>query len=347
MDERKKRTYGYLETDPTPIPNKSVRLKKNQNSSIWRWIFVIILLPFRLIAIILRTAWAGVKNLSRRFSSLSKKTKKVFWQRVFQFSVILFLLGLIGIVGLFIWANDELPDPNNLSDRRVAESTKIYDRTGQTILYEIFADEKRTIIPLESIPKNVINGVIATEDKIFYEHHGIRPLSILRSFVFGVFTDSRIGSGASTLTQQLVKNAILTNDKTLARKLKEVILSLRLEQKFTKDQILQIYFNEIPYGSTNYGIESAAQSYFGKSSKDLTLAESATLAGLPKAPTTYLNNPNALLTRRNFVLRRMQEEGYITEEEKNQAQQETLNLQQRRNNIRAPHFVQYVQEQLV
>ncbi|MCF6276995.1 MAG: PBP1A family penicillin-binding protein [Candidatus Magasanikbacteria bacterium] len=256
--------------------------------------------------------------------------------------VFCFFLGTI----LIAWANKDLPDPDKITDRNVDQSTKIYDRTGEHLLYEIFADKKRTIVELEDIPQDLINGAIATEDTKFYEHYGVRPLSILRAVVMGVFTERRI-AGTSTLTQQLVKNAILTNERTYTRKLKEIILSLRLEQKYSKDQILKIYFNEIPYGSTNYGVESASQAYFGKHVTDLTLAESATLAGIPKAPSSYLNNTEMLKTRRNFVLQRMFDEGYISEEEKNSAQEEELLMEVRYSDIKSPHFVLYVKQKLV
>ncbi|MBI2990063.1 MAG: PBP1A family penicillin-binding protein [Candidatus Magasanikbacteria bacterium] len=244
------------------------------------------------------------------------------------------------------WISRDLPNPDKLTDRQVAQSTKIYDRTGEHLLYEIFADEKRTLVELNEIPEYLIQGVIATEDTKFYEHKGIRPLSIIRGFVYGIFTKKRVG-GSSTLTQQLVKNAILTNERTISRKIKEAILSIRLEQKYTKDQILKIYFNEIPYGSTNYGVESASQSYFGKHVSEVTLSEAATLAGLPKAPSTYLNNSEALKNRRNFVLGRMKDEGYISKEEAEQAQTEELNIKEQFTNIKAPHFVLYVRKLLV
>ncbi len=295
----------------------------------------------------LALVWATLVFLTRLVSR--KKTKKT-GPRIpvkMTFSMLLVTIGALFIVGTIytIWISRSLPDPNRLTDRHIAQSTKIYDRTGEHILYEIFTDQRRTIIDIEDIPKNVINGVIATEDTTFYQHHGIRPLSILRAFVVGTFTSKRV-AGTSTLTQQLVKNAILTDERSISRKIKEAILSLRLEQKYSKEQILKIYFNEIPYGSTNYGVEAAAQNYFGKSAKDLNLQESASLAGLPKAPSRYLRDKDALKERRNFVLRRMFEEGYITEEEKNNAQNEPVTLEQTFDNIKAPHFVLYVKEQL-
>ncbi|MBT6254262.1 PBP1A family penicillin-binding protein [Candidatus Uhrbacteria bacterium] len=275
---------------------------------------------------------------------------KVIFSRGFLGNVLLFggvcLAGGVVVLGLtFLFIGRDLPDPNALQERSIAQSTKIMDRTGEHQLFEIFIDERRTLIKLDEIPQHLVDGVIATEDTRFYEHKGIRPLSIARAVFYGVFTSKRI-SGTSTLTQQLVKNAILTDERSITRKLKEAILSVKLEQRYTKDEILQIYFNEIPYGSTNYGVEAASRSYFAKSASELSLSESAVLAGLPKAPTAYLNNPDALKTRRDFVLRRMFEEGYITEEEKNTAQADELVLERTLGEIDAPHFVFYVKQLL-
>jgi len=303
------------------------------------------LFPFRLLGML----------LIHVFRALGWVLKKIPWGAPFRkgnrkgtFKVLLtlFVLGLIGSIGVVMWASKDLPDPNKLTDRQIAQSTKIYDRTGEHVLYEVFEDQKRTLVTLDELPEYLIQGVIATEDTKFYEHHGVRPLSILRAVLYGLLPGKKI-EGTSTLTQQLVKNAILTNERRISRKLKEVILSVRLEQVYTKDQILQIYFNEIPYGSTNYGVESAAQSYFGKSASDLTLAEAATLAGLPQQPSRFINNPERLKERRNFVLRRMADEGYITDAEKTAAQAEPLNFDVSYSNIDAPHFTLYVKEKLV
>lgn len=258
------------------------------------------------------------------------------------------IFAAIFLAALTLWSVKDLPDINALGDRNIHQSTKIYDRTGTHLLHEFYTDQKRTIVEFNQLPKNLINGVIATEDKSFYTHHGVRPLSIARAIIYGLLPGHKV-AGTSTLTQQLVKNAILTNERTWFRKAREIILSLLLETKYKKDDILKIYFNEIGYGASNYGVESAAQSYFGKHVSDLTLAESATLAGMPQQPTTFLNHQDRLLERRNFVLRRMNEEGYISEAEKIAAQKEPLNL--KRNYVDstfAPHFVlQYVKESLV
>lgn len=277
----------------------------------------------------------------------STRQKSVHWKKFLQKTGYGLGISLVLLIGLVIWAGQDLPDPDRLNQRVSEQSTKMYDRTGQHLLYEIYADKKRTIVELDQIPRYLIDGVIATEDKEFYQHGGIRPLSIARSMVYGILGKGRIGGGASTLTQQLVKNAILTNERSLSRKIKELILSVWLEQKYSKDEILKIYFNEIPYGSTNYGIESAAQGYFGKHVSDLTLVEAATLAGLPQKPSIFLNNLDALKVRRNFVLQRMVEENYLTAEEAERAKAEPLTLKRELGKKLAPHFVEYVQQQLV
>lgn len=294
------------------------------------------------------------KKHQKRRARTEKKTSKsstfswnIWKKRLLIIALGLFAFGFLASTIAVAWVSRDLADIEQFDDQVIHQSTKIYDRSGEELLYEIFADEKRTVVELEDIPDNLINGLIATEDSKFYEHRGIRPLAIIRSVVYGLLGRGRIGGGASTLTQQLVKNAILTSERTVTRKLKEAILTIRLEQKYTKDQILTFYFNEIPYGSTNYGIEAAAQNYFGKSVRDLDLQESATLAGLPKQPSYYLANPEALKVRRDFVLRRMFEEGYISEEEKNSAQAMDLTLERRVSDIRAPHFVLDVKRQLV
>lgn len=312
MEDREKRRYGYVtrKSDSGQLHDRSRQKSTKNNSSLFARIF----------------------------------TRHHIWI-TFKYGVI---VSTIFLVGLTVWSIKDLPDINALGNRNIHQSTKIYDRTGTHLLHEFYTDQKRTIVEFNQLPKNLINGVIATEDKSFYNHHGVRPLSIARALIYGLLPGRRV-AGTSTLTQQLVKNAILTNERTSLRKAREMILSLLLETKYKKDEILKIYFNEIGYGASNYGVESAAQSYFGKHVSDLTLAESATLAGMPQQPTTFLNHQDRLLERRNFVLRRMNEEGYISEDEKNKAQKEPLNL--KRNYVDstfAPHFVlQYVKESLV
>lgn len=338
-----KRTYGYTETEQTPKRKKISNYSQKQEDPTW---LKLLFLPLKIVWWILKAFFIIIKFLWKKISSFRKNSnpetkQKMIWGGI-GLVVFFFIFTTISIA----WMSRNLPNPDKLTDRKVSQSTKIYDRTGEHLLYEIFTDKRRTIIEYEEIPQQLIDAVIATEDTKFYEHNGIRPLSILRAIVFGIFTSKRI-SGTSTLTQQLVKNAILTNERSVTRKIKEVILSLRLEQKYSKEQILKIYFNEIPYGSTNYGVEAAAQNYYGKSVKDLGLSELATLAGLPKAPTTYLNDKQVLRVRRDFVLKRMFDEGYISEDQKTQTQALDITLEQRFDNIKAPHFVLYVKEKLV
>lgn len=267
------------------------------------------------------------------------------------------------ILGFFVftvyaaWVSRDLPDPNVLSSRNVAQSTKIYDRTGEVLLYEIHGDEKRTLVKIEDIPDYSKWATIAIEDKEFYEHHGIYWRGLIRAVFNSVFKGQRI-QGTSTLTQQLVKNAVLTNERTIERKVREFILSLQIERRYTKDQILQLYLNEIPYGSTIYGIESASQTYFGKPAKELTLDEAALLAALPQRPeffnpygsSVFGDNRDRLVVRQHYILDLMAEQGYVEESEAVAAKEvDTLDKLQPRQigDIRAPHFVMYVRSQLV
>ncbi len=246
---------------------------------------------------------------------------------------------VLGIISLGL-------DPNKLQNRVVTESTKIYDRTGEHVLYEIFNDQKRTNVKLTDIAPLLPKAVIAVEDKYFYEHSGIRIVSILRAG-FNNLIGRRTGSGgASTLTQQLIKKTIVGDERRgfagYFRKIKEALLAKKIEKKYTKDEILALYLNEIPLGSTNYGVESAAQAYFQKSAKDLDLAESATIAGMIQAPSRYLNDLKSLQDRRDLVLRLMYDQKYITQDEEKAAQAIPLNFHAGRGLSVAPHFVQYV-----
>jgi 1A family penicillin-binding protein len=238
-----------------------------------------------------------------------------------------------------------LPSPNKLIERQVAESTKIYDREGKTILYEIHGDQKRTLVTLNQIPKSVVEATIAIEDKDFYKHGGFSVWAIFRTAVTDVLFHK--SAGGSTLTQQFVKNAILTNDKKITRKIKELILAYRIEKKFSKDEILQMYLNEIPYGSSNYGVQSASQFYFGKDVKDINLAESAVLAALPQAPSRYSPygpNKDLLMGRQQYILDQMAKQGYITQREADVAKKTEIKFQERLANITAPHFVMYIKQ---
>lgn len=261
-----------------------------------------------------------------------------------------FWLAIFLVAVLSVWAMTiEMPDFASFSQRKISQSTKIYDKTGKIILYDVHGQIKRTIIPYEQIPRHVKNATVAIEDDNFYNHFGISPLAIIRAFLINIISGD-IKQGGSTITQQLVKNTLLTHEKTLSRKIKEVILSLKVEQKFSKDEILNFYLNEIPYGSSNYGIEAASQSFFGKYARDLSLAEAAYLAALPKAPTFYSpygNHPELLEQRKNLVLKRMAELGFISNQEAEQAKkEEVVFINRGEGGLKAPHFVIYVREYL-
>ncbi len=273
----------------------------------------------------------------------------------------LIFLGL-AIIGLFAftvfaaWVSRDLPDPNSLINREVAQSTKIYDRTGTHLLYEIHGDTQRTLVKIEDIPDYAKWATISIEDKGFYQHHGVYWQGWIRAVIMSVIKGQRL-QGTSTLTQQFVKLALLSNERSFTRKVKELILSIQLEQRYTKEQILQLYFNEISYGSTIYGIESASQTYFNKSAKNLTLDEAALLAAIPQRPDYYNpygvgsngDNRERLVVRQHYILDLMAEQGYITADEAAAAKQiDTLKkLQPRRiGNISAPHFVMYIRSLL-
>ncbi len=272
-----------------------------------------------------------------------------------------FLIGLVAVfmafgfifAGIFLlWASTlTMPTVDIIEKQRSEQSTKIYDRTGEILLYDMHKDIRRTVVPLDEISDYLKNATISIEDSGFYKHHGIEPLAILRAVIRNLQKGDLFGGqGGSTITQQVVKNTVLVREKKLSRKLKEWVLAIKLEQDLSKDEILELYLNEVPYGGTKYGIEEASQGFFGKHAKDLTLVESAYLAALPQAPTYYSpygNHREALDARKNEVLRRMNELGYISEEEYKKSLNEAVEFQPFSSaSIKAPHFVFYVIDQI-
>jgi len=267
--------------------------------------------------------------------------------------IAIFVIGLISVGGVLIWVSTlEIPDLSSFEQRRILQSTKIYDRTGEVLLYDLHQDVRRTIVPFEDISYHIKNATVAIEDDQFYSHFGVDPKAIIRAALSNITAGDLLGGqGGSTITQQVIKNSILENEKRLKRKIKEAILSLKLERILTKDQILGYYLNESPYGGTIYGVEEASQAFFGKSAKDLSLPEAAYLSALPQAPTRlspYGNNKDLLDARQQLVLQRMLINGFITQEEHDEAKDVVVEFQpQAVTGIRAPHFVMYVREQLV
>lgn len=261
-----------------------------------------------------------------------------------------------GTGALLLWAASlKTPDLSSFeTGRRIPQSTKIYDRTGEVLLYDLHEDVQRTIVPFEDISRHLKNATVAIEDAEFYEHRGVKPTAIARALLNNLLVSLRLRGGntqgGSTITQQVIKKTLLVDAKQLSRKLKEWVLALKLERVMGKEQILGIYLNEIPYGGNIYGVEEAARSFFGKSAADLTLAESAYLAALPQAPTYYSphgTHKEALESRKNLVLAEMLENGFVTKEEHDEARAAAVAfLPPRKNGIIGPHFVFYVREYL-
>ena len=279
--------------------------------------------------------------------SRKNKVKSALLRELFLITV---SAGVIVLAAIAVWmASIQLPDFNNFENRAIANSTKIYDRTGKTVLYNIHDNVKRTEIPFADISPYIRQATISIEDAHFYEHYGIRPTSIIRAALANV-TSGGFSQGGSTIDQQVVKNALLTREKTISRKVKEIILSLKLDREVPKDTILQIYLNESPYGGTLYGVEEAALAYFSKHAKDVTLTEAAYLAALPQSPTYYSpygKHRDQLEKRKNLVLQRMYELGYITEAQRNASQAEVAEFKKDESNSgKALHFVMYIREYL-
>ena len=288
-------------------------------------------------------SWKARKEYSKlwKFKFLSKLSNGML------ILVIGFLLLMFGSVIFFA---TKIPSPDDLTNRDIASATKIFDRNGE-LLYDIYENENRTPIKLSDVPKYVREATIAIEDKDFYKHSGFSITGIIRS-AFDLAVNRKIAGGGSTLTQQLVKNALLTSDRSFIRKIKELILAIQVERAYTKDQILEMYLNEIPYGGTSYGIEAAANLYFGKSAKELDLAQASVLAGLPQRPSVYSpygTHPELSKQRQKEVLRRMVEDKYISSDQAKAAEQQELTYRTSQSEVgfKAPHFVLYVKAKLI
>jgi len=282
------------------------------------------------------------------FARPSRKlnSQRLLARLTFLAFVLLLALTLLGGAGLVILAKD-LPRPDRVV-RKEGFATKIYDRNGK-LIYDVFENQKRTPIQLYQVPKTLKEATVAIEDKDFYKHKGFDPKGYLRS-IYYVFIRHRL-QGGSTLTQQLVKNVLLTSERTVKRKVKEFVLALEIESKYSKDQILQMYLNEAPYGGTIWGVEEAARTYFGKSVSDLNLTQSAILAGLPQSPSRYSpfgESSKEYIGRTKDVLRRMREDGYISQEDEKKSLEELKSVQfaSQSGTLKAPHFVMYIKKLL-
>lgn len=285
----------------------------------------------------------GTKGLA-----IHKKIIKKVRTRDFSIKeIVVILVFVLLVISFYFFILKDLPLPTKLESTSTSQTSLIYDRNGK-LLYSIYDKKNQVFIPLSSIPKSVQQATIAIEDKNFYEHGAVDFRGIARAFISTVFHQQV--QGGSTLTQQLVKNSLLTQERTIPRKIKEIILAFATELIYSKKQIIEMYLNQSPYGGPAWGIEAASQTYFGKRAKDLDLAESALLAGLPQSPTKFSpfgSHPELGKERQIEVLKAMQEEGYITKEQEEKAAKENLNYKRISNSIEAPHFVLYVKDLLI
>lgn len=291
--------------------------------------------------------------LKRSGLPVPKKSRRFRWKNLLYY-FLYFVVGFALITAItFAWFAKDLPTPSKIANRKATESTKIYDRTGQILLYET-GEQKRTIVKSDQLPQNLKDATVSVEDANFYKHHGFDSKALIRVVYYKLIHKTNRITGASTITQQYVKNALLSSDRSFTRKVKELILSVELEFMFNKDEILTMYLNEIPYGNSTAGAEAASRMYYGKPAKDLTLAQATTLAAIPQSPTYYSpygTHTDKLIARKNYVLDRMVSTGKITKEEAEKTKQEDtttlgLALKPRKDTILAPHFAMYVIERV-
>jgi 1A family penicillin-binding protein len=288
----------------------------------------------------------------KHYHKIINSHKKLHLKHLLAFKIIIPLIVslalLIGIGIFFYWIIfKDLPSPSKLAGNTGSYSSQIFDRNGK-LLYTIYSDRNQTFVPLDKIPKTLQEATIAIEDKDFYKHGPIDLRGILRAAYITFLKKTQV-QGGSTLTQQLVKNGLLTQERTFTRKAKELVLSFATELSYSKNKILEMYLNQVPYGGTAYGVEAAAQTYFGKQVRDLDLAQQAYLAGLPEAPSTYSpfgSHPELGKARQEEILKKMVEQGYITKNQQQTAAAEQLKFQKISNPIQAPHFVFYIKDLL-
>ncbi|MFA5009288.1 MAG: PBP1A family penicillin-binding protein [Candidatus Paceibacterota bacterium] len=287
-----------------------------------------------------------IKNKKTELKPKPKKKRGIFYN-LFKILALFSLFIIFCGIMFFFWIIRDLPRPEVFTENKMVESTKIYDRTGEILLSDIYNEEKRTYVSLSQIPDILKNAVIATEDHRFYNHFGIDVAGIVRVIISNVKTGN--AHGASTITQQLIRSTFLTPDKKINRKIKEILLSIELDRQYSKDQILEWYLNQVPFGVNIYGAEEASMTYFKKPVQDLELQEAAMLAAIIQLPSYYSpygQHFDELIARKDFVLRRMREEGYINREQEQAAKEKEIKISKSSRKILAYHFVEYVKEQV-
>jgi membrane peptidoglycan carboxypeptidase len=306
-----------------------------------------------------RRASFGVKKKTTKFKVPKRSTyfgkrdngsnfKQKFLKPFIKYAIYGLIFVILFGATTFIYYSYKVPGKEEIRQAAHGTTTKIYDRTGEVVLYDLSGDYNKTWVPLDQIPEHVRWALISIEDDQFYSHRGFDIPALVKVFLHEAFG---IGPqrGGSTITQQLVKNTLLTSERSYWRKIKELIISYHMEKKFNKDEILEMYFNAVPYGSTAYGIEAAAHTYFGKSAEELDLAEGATLAAMLKATTYYSpygSHTDELLARKDFVLSQMVRLGYVSEEAASAAKEKELEFNKLSSSIKAPHYVLYIKELL-
>ncbi len=264
-----------------------------------------------------------------------------------KFIGILFLLGLIGVTllgMLFIYYTRDLPRPEKFSEKNTTQSTKIYDRSGAILLYEIYGEEKRNWVPFNDIPDVVKKMAVAAEDKNFYENNiGIDIEGISRSIKNFAVT-GKATMGGSTISQQLIRSTFLTNERTIERKIREIVMAIELTRRYTKDQVLEWYLNQVPFGQNSYGIGAASINYFGKPITEINIAEAATLISLIQAPSYYPQHFDELMARKEYVINRAMEDGYLSTEDAAAAKQTKISFIEKETNIKAPYFTLWIKQ---
>ena len=266
--------------------------------------------------------------------------KKLSWGKVFYFFSLFFLITVLFSLSLFVYYARDLPRPERFTERPFVEPTRIYDRTGETVLHTIYGEEERAMVPLTKIPPHLIAAVISIEDANFFNHFGIDFRGMARATLENI-RRGRIAQGGSTISQQLITATFFTRERSVGRKIREIILTLELERRYSKDQIMEFYLNQIPFGGNLYGVESAAQTFFNKSVSELTLPESAILAALIRSPSRlspYGPNQDELLKRKDHIINRMAHLGYISSEKATTLKKEEIIFSPITHLLKAPHF---------
>ena len=288
-----------------------------------------------------------LKSRRSRRMSARMPNKVILYSKISRYALFGLIGGIVLMFAIFLWYSRDLPSPGKLVEAQAENSTRIYDRKGVP-LYSVYENVNRTYVKLDKIPKYLEQATIATEDKDFYKNKGFSITGYIRGLILSPILRRRV-AGGSTITQQLVKNVLLSSERTLPRKIKELVLSIQVDKRYSKDEILEMYLNDVPYGGTAIGVEAASENYFGKKVNELDLAQSALLAGLPQSPSVYspYTGNKYYIDRTEHVLDSMRKEGYITKAQQDKAMEEVKKFkfsQRDAVSMKAPHFVIYVKQ---